>query len=199
MESFAKLSELKKTHRNFDVNFQMTVSKFNIDVARQHFDDIQKLAPFNIVTFAHEGALFHNQGKVLDKNDAEYEKKLAELLEYVESKIKTNTPTKLVQKVYLKLAAKYVRTKKMPVSCSSSFATLTIDPFGNVEPCPFLQKSMGNVRKNGYDLKKVVKSKEADELRDLIRKKQCPTCWMNCEAYPAIFESFPNAFLKYMK
>ena len=200
MKAFRLLKPLEKKHRNFHVNFQATITRYNINQFKKHFDFIQSLSDFNIITFEHEAELFKNIGKDFSKaSKKEYNKKLMDNLQYVIRKIKVSSPQRVIQSIYLKLAIKYVKTKKLPIPCASSFASITVDSFGDVIPCAFVGKPAGNVRKYKYDLKKILSSKLAKEMQAKIKAGKCPTCWMNCEAYPSIFESFPTAFLKSLK
>jgi len=197
MQAYKLLKPLEKKHKNFHVNFQATISKYTVNSFKKHFDFINSLADFNIYTFAHETDLFKNVEKdVSAMSDEEYKRKLIEALKYAAKKTKVNSPEKVVQSIYLKLAVKFVSTGKLPIPCAASFATITVDPFGEVTPCPFLGSSIGNVRAHDYNLHRIYASKKSKEMQKMIHEGRCPACWMNCEAYPSIFEVFPTAFLK---
>lgn len=61
-----------------------------------------------------------------------------------------------------------------PCRAAALFGVITST--GDVYPCEVLDKSMGNVRNYGYDLKQLWKDKAAQEVRTFIAKTNC-----NCE------------------
>ncbi|MBS3060401.1 MAG: radical SAM protein [DPANN group archaeon] len=198
MACFEGLKKLEEKHKNFHINFQATVSKLNIDSIKGHIDDIYKLADFNIITFAQEAYLFKNKNKSITiVGQDTYKKKLVDAIHYALEKIKVDTPQKVIQKIYLKLAIEFLQTGKLPIACSSSFATVTVDPYGEVTPCPFMGTSVGNLKNYNYNMKQVMYDHEAVKLQNQLRKGKCPECWMNCEAYPSIFDQFLPAMIKY--
>ncbi len=66
-------------------------------------------------------------------------------------------------------------------ACTSSFF---LNPSGDVYPCLLMESKLGNIRDDPFS--SIWTSSRAREARDTISKLQCPTCWVECEAYREI-------------
>ena len=76
--------------------------------------------------------------------------------------------------------------RKQPIRGRSLDASLFIDSYGNVYPSIMWDKKIGNIRDTGYELEPILHSKEADDVRSLIKEGKEPNCWTACEAYQSI-------------
>jgi len=185
-------------NRNLHVGFQFTLSKYNIQVAYDFVKQLVDMGPL-IVTVAHRAELFKN----IEAEDViASPEKMASTLRQIYKVFKSfpsNPLQSLLPRMYVKFAVQYVRhPNEMVLPCASSYATCTIDPYGKVRPCPYMSAGEINVRGNGYDLGRIVKLPGVKSIRELVKRKSCPNCWMNCEAYPTIIQQFPRAVLKFI-
>ncbi|MGE5516382.1 MAG: radical SAM/SPASM domain-containing protein [Bacteroidota bacterium] len=196
METFGALQDLEKRFPNFEVNFQLTVSQVNGMSSLKTFDFIANKSGLPIVTFAQEASLFYN--KEMEIDCAEKSTVVRDALLEIERRYPMVRLESLMPKIHLNLSQEFFRTGKSPMSCSSSYSTITVDPYGAVMACPFYSdKLAGNVRDAGYDLKAILEGPKATELREWV--STCRACWINCEAIPSIMENFPVALAKAAK
>ena len=194
VKSFNLLNEFSKKYTNLNVSYQMTISKLNEDSAKKTFDFIKdKGKP--IVTFAHNASMFHNKGVNIDVRTEK--ESISKIIDKVEKEYPVNSLISFTPKIYLKLAKTFLKTGQAPITCSAGYSTTTINPYGEVFPCAYIEKSAGNVKEMEYDLKKMLTTEEAEEARKTVKK--CKECWQNCEAIPSIFSHPVSVAIKYVK
>ena len=193
-KTFSYLKEVSRRDERLKVGFQTTLSRYNIDNVEKIIDTLGK--DISIFTFSHESEYFQNIGK--GEGFDQIEKKiLIKKSILIANEYRIQNFKSIIPKIYLKLSKQYFQNpKKMVIPCSAGISTLTIDPYGNVFPCSYYQKEIGNLRENGYDINSIFNSIEMSNILKKIKNNQCPVCWSNCEAYPSIFLSFPNAIIK---
>lgn len=197
IETYERLSEMKKEHDNLNVGFQTTVSKLNLDHVKEIFDRV-KDTDTPIFTFANEADYFYNEGSQVDVKKLDKEE-LMKVIDFLSKNYKVKGLLDVIPKVYLKIAKKfYENPNKQVLPCTSSWATLTFDPYGNVVPCSYFFRIMGNVKESNFDIKSIMKSEKVKETREIIKTHQCPKCWTNCEAYPTMFHNPISTLKKFM-
>jgi len=81
--------------------------------------------------------------------------------------------TRALRKNYYALAKETLRKKEQVIPCYAGFASAQITADGEVWPCCIRGDSMGNLRENNYDFKKIWLSKKAGEIRKSIKEKEC--------------------------
>jgi MoaA/NifB/PqqE/SkfB family radical SAM enzyme len=181
VETLKRLTELRYRHPGLQLSIGMTIGPENqaeiseiYDVARSHDVDFS-FRPVNI-----SGIYYRNMTRPGTSIDPD------ELLPAVRRigrdlirrrGLLRSTPTLM----YMQGAIDYVRkegTRSLPCSAASdSF----LDPTGDVYPCIIMDAKLGNIREKR--LTEIWLSDEADEIREQIRRGQCPGCWVECEAY----------------
>jgi len=197
MTTFKNLKKLEYAFPNFQVSFQVTLSKFNLDDIEKIIKVIKK-SRYPIFTFAHENNYFDNLNSKIDFREIWNELSL-EKINFIHNSYRVDDLKNAITKIYLRLATKFFsNTQKLVLPCFASFATITIDPYGNVLPCAYFSEKIANLRENNYDLTKILKSKKTENFRRKIKMQKCLNCWTNCEAYPSIFQNFPLAIKKYL-
>ena len=92
----------------------------------------------------------------------------------------------------------YTRNRQM-VPCHAGRLNLVVSETGDVYPCELLEKKLGNIREIEYDIKKLLKSRQARETIRSIRKDGC-FCTHECyfmtnilfspSAYPALMKEY---------
>jgi MoaA/NifB/PqqE/SkfB family radical SAM enzyme len=80
----------------------------------------------------------------------------------------------------------YLKDKGFMIPCYSGFYSIYIDPYGNVYPCLFINKKMGNIKDPNF-FKEVWNSREFKDARNDIKKRQCPNCWTECETNHSLY------------
>lgn len=66
-----------------------------------------------------------------------------------------------------------VREGRAQASCLAGRVNAVLDERGNVYPCELLGTPMGNIRESGYSLEALFTSKEAEDVRQEIRRTRC--------------------------
>lgn len=62
--------------------------------------------------------------------------------------------------------------------CAAGFATVQIQPNGDIFPCPAAYTKMGNLREANF--KEIFYSKHSDKIRQKIKQGKHPICWFTC-------------------
>lgn len=196
IETYKKLKTLEEKYNNFKVYFGYTISPHNVGYFRKTLKEIKQFIPetkatdFNINLF-HISDLFYLNAdqKIPKKYFNEAVKELDTILK-MRKKEKIFDPIFLIENKYLELGKKYLKTKKIPISCNIFNLSCFIDPMGNVYPCTNFNKKLGNLRDFDYDLKSILMSNLAKEVKNEIKKGRCPQCWTPCEAHQIIFSNW---------
>ena len=95
-------------------------------------------------------------------------------------------PIEWIEDRFHSLAQHYLTTHQTPLDCAALMASCFLDEKGVLYPCSIWGEPVGSIRDVDYDLKKLLASDRAHELRQKIRAKQCAHCWTPCEAYQTI-------------
>ena len=104
------------------------------------------------------------------------------MIESIESQLK-KIPNK---DFFLEHIPTYLSNKNFIVPCYSGFYSAYIDPFGDVYPCLFINKKMGNIKDPNF-FKEAWTSKEFNDIRNDIKEKHCPNCWTECEINHSLY------------
>ncbi len=185
VSTYKKLKE-----RGIESYVGYTLSPYNIGKIEETYREIRKVIPdFEMkdfhLNFYHESDIyFNNKGKA--KRDYDYENYLKKKTREFAKIKKGLGPVSILERRYMKLIEKYLESGISPLPCRALSSSCYIDPQGNVYPCTFFNKKLGNIRETNYELKKIWDSEKAKETRKLIKENKCPGCWTPCEAYQTI-------------
>ena len=94
----------------------------------------------------------------------------------------------------------YTRNKRM-VPCHAGKLNLVVSETGDVYPCELLDKKLGNIRRNGYDMIKLLRRREAREIISSIKEEGC-FCTHECYFMTNILFSprlYPALLKEYMR
>ena len=86
----------------------------------------------------------------------------------------------LTQLAYLNGAKEFINGRRT-LPCSAGEESVFIDALGDVYPCIVMNHKMGNIYQN--TLKDILSSPSSHEAREIIQRLECPTCWLECDAY----------------
>ena len=184
--------ELKKLENsNFKVVFGNTLSKFNFGNVQNMFNEVKKDVPklkiedFHFNIYHESKQNYGNMSLIKDKD--KYNKNIIEGINSIIKlkKWKLNAISYL-EKKYLILAKKYLRTNKCPVECKVGYTSCFMNSSGDIYPCSNYYINMGNIKNFDFDLSKIWNSKKYDMVRQEIKMRKCPQCWTPCEAYQSI-------------
>lgn len=194
IKSYKILKEIENKNKNFKVNFQLTLSRYNNKTAYETFKLIKKMSDTPIVTLAHEAKLFNNIKKIVEINSDE---SIAETIQKIYSEYDTKKIQNFLPKIYLKLLKKFVIQKKSSIPCSAGKSTITIFPDGTVYACPYSNFFIGNIKDQNFDLSKMIKK---EKIKNILKKvSKCNCCWQNCEAFPTIINHPIQAVYNYLR
>ena len=104
---------------------------------------------------------------------------------------------------YYNLVKEIIRDKTQVIPCYAGIASAQISPDGDVWSCCIKAESMGNLRDNDYNFKKIWKSEEFKKERKSIKNKECQCPLANAAYtnmlmhYPTLFRVFIRSFIKW--
>jgi len=180
LETYKRLSDLKMQFPNLEVGIHSVVSKFSIDGLLDVYDFALKIGADSYITEVAENRTeLFTMDKDITPDPDRYGKFVSELSERI--RMNSGEPgsvskiTQAFRLVYYQIAAEELKERRQIIPCYAGFASCQINPYGDVWPCCILgyDKSMGNLRENEYNFKKVWFSKKADEIRRYIKNRNC--------------------------
>lgn len=177
--------------KRFEVFFGYTISSFNFDKIDQTIEELRReITDIDYsdihINIQHLSEHFYaNSSLNIDKDKIKDSVKSY----IIKRKYKLYNPIEYLEYKYHSLIKNYLNNNRTPLGCRSLVNSIFVDPQGNIFPCSVYNRNLGNLRDNDYDLRKILKSKQADILRQNIKKGMCPQCWTPCEAYQMILSS----------
>jgi sulfatase maturation enzyme AslB (radical SAM superfamily) len=170
--NYKKCIELYNMLKNekISVHFGLTVGESNFNFIKDEYS-IRK-HDIKAITFIHSGGIYNK------KNDVNYSI-IKEALVTIYNNYSIDHISELIEKIHIKIAIEFINKKMSTniVPCEVLNTSIHIMQDGNILPCMYLNK-IGNLKNdNIIDL---MKSKEIKDIKQKIRKNNCPHCWMNC-------------------
>lgn len=202
IKTFISLRKIK--HHRLKVFFGYTLTPLNyndffktIEEVKKHYPKI-KISDFHLNLF-HISEHYYENLNVATKEEIEnFSKKLKKIvLKIIKQKMKSFffNPFNLIEILYLKYLVLFLKTKQTPLKCKVVQTSIFLDPQGNVYPCTIFNFLLGNLRKENYNLTKILRSERTLKIKKIIEKNKCPNCWTPCEAYQTILGNFFKTFL----
>jgi len=205
LNTYEGLDILRKKYGNFNLDVSTTMSKYNKKDILKTFEWVKK----NLNVDAHALAYTRGHPRVADALDvktSEYEK----VARYVEKNAiqkeerRKTLALMLLKALKLSMRDIIIETKKknkMIIPCLSGKKMVVMTEEGDIFPCELLNMKMGNIREADYDIKKVLKSREAKSAVNWIRDNKC-FCTFECAvqnnlAYNPM--NFPRLAAKFAK
>jgi len=193
IETHKKLKALEKENKNFKVFFGYTISPDNVGLFKKTVEEVKKIVPeitpddFHINLFQTSSIYYKNLGQ---KTNKKYLKKARKEIEIILKMREKKDLISSIENKYLELGKEYLKTGKIPIKCNVFNLSSFIDPFGNVFPCTIFDRKLGNLRNNGYNLKKILVSEKVKKVKEEIIRENCPQCWTPCEAHQMIVSNW---------
>jgi MoaA/NifB/PqqE/SkfB family radical SAM enzyme len=196
IETLRLLSSLKKKH-DLSLSTGFTLTQDNYKQATL----IQKIsyrygADFSFRPLNISEHYYQNMGKNGEFTDdiPQYLDAIAYTLKREKGVIRSLTNLAYVQ------GAKEFISGKRKMACSAADESVFINTMGDVYPCIVMNYKLGNIYEDG--LREILQSTRSNEARETIKKLECPTCWLECEAYRDIKKDWGrllNALIRGLK
>ncbi|MBI4825471.1 MAG: radical SAM protein [Nitrospirae bacterium] len=204
MKTFTELGRLLDSHPNFDLGINTVFCSANQDSMERVIDFVSELDSVR----THTVSLIRGDAADKKLKDVDIDKYL-NAIKKLESNLKDKT-----SKIYrfrgarLKAAQDILQRrliydtfmqKEQLIPCYAGKLNLVITETGDVYPCESFDKKMGNVRQDGYDMRKILDSEQARKVIASIKEKSCyctHECYMmtnilfNPKMYPALLKEY---------
>lgn len=176
-ETYARLSELKKSYKNFNVDFLTAVTTLNEHKLKEIYGYIKNNFKTEVIMIMLRGNPKNPDLKGVSPETFEYVKemqrdKFKDLGSFNHPKFKLFI-RKRMHNLRHELILRTARENRYFIPCYAGVLDAVIYEGGDVFPCELLDMKMGNLREFGYDFKKLWNSGEAQDVRDHIRKTKC--------------------------
>ncbi len=158
--------------------FGLTISDLNYEFIKDKYKEMND--SMKSITFVHSGGIYN---KI---NQPNYNK-IYKGLEYIYKNYKLNHVSEIIEKIHIKISLFFVRNEMRSniIPCEVMNTSVHIMPYGEIKPCMYLP-SLGNIKND--KITQVYSSDEAAKIRKLIKKDECPHCWMNCYSPHSIMQ-----------
>jgi MoaA/NifB/PqqE/SkfB family radical SAM enzyme len=175
MKTYESLQKLKR-FLNFTMGIHTVISRFNVDEFEEIFLKLINLEPDSYITeIAEERVELGTIGEKITPAPEKYARAINFLRNEMLKK-RQDGIAKVAQAFryeYYDLVKQILSQQTQVIPCFAGIMSAQISPDGEVWPCCIRGDSMGNLRENDYDFKKIWKSGQAKRIRESIRKKEC--------------------------
>jgi MoaA/NifB/PqqE/SkfB family radical SAM enzyme len=174
VKTFGKLKDLKLS--NLSVGIHTLISRFNVDNFQEIHWEIMGLHPDSYVTeIAEEREELGTIGANITPEYNEY----ADATDFLIGKMRVNNSnsmgaiTRAFHPEYYEMVKRMLRDQRQIIPCYAGFASAQISAEGEAWMCCTKAESMGNLREDGYDFRKVWLSEKAENAREKIKRGDC--------------------------
>ena len=180
LETYQRLSQLKSDFPNLQIGVHSVVSKFSINSLMDVYEFSKEIGADSYITeVAEQRTELFNTNEDITPDAENY----AEFINKLSKRIKTESKNRkgvaktaqAFRLIYYQIASKELKEHKQIIPCYAGIASAQINPYGDVWPCCVLgySKSMGTLRDNNYDFKRVWFSNQARHVRKFIFDGNC--------------------------
>ncbi len=204
MSTYEALGELTHHYPNFELGINTVFLSENQDQMDELMEFVNSLDRIKTHTVSLiRGDVSDNDLKKVDM------KKYLEIINKLDRNLKKkSSSTYRFQGAKLKAAQDIVQRriiydtvvqKKQIIPCYAGKLNLVLTEAGDIYPCESFTKKMGNVRDSGYDMAKIVKSPEAQQILKAIKEENCfctHECYLmtnilfNPRVYPSLLKEY---------
>lgn len=175
MQTYAKLKQLK--FNNLSIGIHTVISKYNVKDFARIANTLMAKKPDSYIT---EIAENRNELDTMNCDIAPDQVSYRSAIDFLIHRIKNGKFSHRVNKItqafrieYYNLVKKIIRDKTQIIPCYSGFASVQISPDGDVWSCCIKAKSMGNLRDENYNFKKIWFGNKMNVERESIKNKEC--------------------------
>jgi len=161
---------------NLTLGIHTVISRHNVDAIPAIYDRLRTLAPDSYITeIAEERVELDTVGSDITPGLDDYSRAArflrAELQKASRSGVARVAQAFRVQ--YYDLVQSWLHEQRQIIPCYAGWASAQISPDGDVWFCCIRAESVGNLRKSGYDFRKVWFGERATALRKSIKSGEC--------------------------
>lgn len=199
VKTYKNLKKIK--NRSLNVYFEHLLSPFNLGEFGKCIANVKEKVPniegkdFHLTLYQKSKHYYDNLSKTKTEN---YEERLLgemkKAKKTLNSKKSISGPSRLMNDIFVEYVLKGLMDNELP-DCSAIKSFNFLSSNGDVYPCPFFNRKLGNVRNWDYNLKRILNSSEAKSASREISDKKCPGCWSPCTAHSRMIEK-PSILLK---
>lgn len=175
MVTYNELSKLRK-YPNFTLGIHTVISNYNINRFKEIYPELIAMNPDSYITeIAEERVELGTMGEPITPGEAEYTEAINFLIGEMKKK-KLKGVAAIAQSFrfeYYELVKSFLKRHEQIIPCYAGVVSCQISPDGDVWPCCIRADSMGNLRENNFDFKKVWNSEKAKKIRTSIKNKEC--------------------------
>jgi Fe-coproporphyrin III synthase len=192
-----RFMELKKEYPGFTFVFGYTINRFNEGQLIKTVETVLKEIPgitandFHLNLAQNSSNYYHNENSQIKAASSDT---VAEIEQFVKMRKPQLEPMQLVEGAFLKNLLIFAKTGKQPMRSRSLEASLFLDSWGNIYPSIMWDRKIANARDIGFDLNNVWRGKEAEDVRNAIKRGEEPVQWTSCEAYQSIVGNVGSLF-----
>lgn len=192
IKTFTRLKELKID--NLAIGIHTVISKFNVAGFSAIANELMLLEPDSYITEIAE------QRIELDTMESDITPDIISYctsIDYLIHRIKNgkfkgmNKITQSFRIEYYNLVKKILRDKTQVIPCYSGITSAQISPDGEIWSCCIKAESMGSLRHNDYNFKKIWFNKKMKKERLSIKRKEC-YCPLANASYTNMLMHFPT-------
>ena len=192
INTFNKLKKLNID--NLSIGIHTVISKLNVSGFSRIANKLMQLQPDSYITEIAEHRI------ELDTMESDITPDIISYctaIDYLIHRIKNgkfkgmNKITQSFRIEYYNLVKKILRDKTQVIPCYAGIASAQISPDGEVWSCCIKAESMGNLRTNDYNFKKIWFSKQMSKERRSIKNKEC-YCPLANASYTNMLMHFPT-------
>ena len=204
VSTFAKLKALQVS--NLSVGIHTVISKFNVDSFAAVANQLMQMHPDAYITeIAEERVELDTMGLDITPAILSYKSAIDYLIHSIKNDrfIGMNKITMAFRIEYYNLVKRIMRDKTQIIPCYSGIASAQISPEGDIWSCCIKARSLGNLRKNKYNFRKIWYSPEAELERRSIHQNEC-WCPLANASYtnmlmnlPTLIRVFYRSFIKW--
>ena len=187
VETYNRLVRLRIKYPKLGIHISSVLSTFNrdsicstIDTVKSDFPDIDHHAVVLV-----RGDTRDNSSKEVS---VECYKETLDYLKQVNTRKPQNFIVLLFRSLFdmtMEIVSNQMKTGQLSVDCLAGQRLLVITHNGTVYPCELLSQSFGNLRDSDYNIKPLIKSRKAYDIKQFIKKKQCSCTW-ECAIHASI-------------
>ncbi len=174
IKTYDKLKKLKLN--NLTIGIHTVISKYNVKDFARIANTLMALKPDSYITEIAENRV---ELDTIDKDISPGLISYSSAIDFLIHRIKNgkfkgmNKITQAFRIEYYNMVKQILRDKNQIIPCYSGIASVQISPEGDVWSCCIKAKSLGNLRSNNYNLRKIWFSKKLAQERESIKNKEC--------------------------
>ena len=168
-------------------HYGITLSDKNYEFVKNNYHNYKDT--MKAVTFIHSEGIYNKE------NSYDDDEKIIKSLKIIDKNFKIKKLYEIIEKIHIKLSIKFLekKRKKNIIPCDVLNSSIHIMQDGAVKPCMFM-KEIGNIKEN--NMLNFLRKESTLEIKEKIKKDQCPKCWMNCYSPHSIVQAPIKSFIR---